>query len=390
MTVQAVGMELCPALGIAIPVGKDSMSMKTVWQHDGAQREMTAPLSLIVSAFAPVGDVRQTLTPQLRTDLGDTDLVLIDLGRGSNRLGGSALGAGVPSDRRSGARCRRSGIAQGDCSTRSRTCNRDGLMLAYHDRSDGGLFVTLCEMAFAGRCGLEVDLAGLARDDLAVLFNEELGAVLQVRHSDSDDVLNVLERAGLGDCCQLIGSVSDNDVIRLRHADRVIYDDRRAVLQRAWSETTLQMQALRDDPQCAQQEFARIFDVDPGLSVHLSFDHNEDVAAPFLESRRPRVAILREQGVNGQVEMAAAFNKAGFDCIDVHMSDILAGRLDARWFQGWRPAADSVTATCWAPAKAGPSRSCSTTVHATSSAHSSNATIPSAWACATAARCCRI
>ena len=332
-TVQAVGMELCPALGMAIPVGKDSMSMKTVWQQEGAQREMTAPLSLIVSAFAPVSDVRRTLTPQLRTEFGDTDLVLIDLGSGSNRLGGSALaqvyrqiGDRAPDVDDAGLLKSMFDAVQ--------DLNRDGLILAYHDRSDGGLFVTLCEMAFAGRCGLEVDLAGLARDDLAVLFNEELGAVLQVRHSDSDDVLNVLERAGLGDCCQLIGSVSDNDVIRLRHADRVIYDDRRAVLQRAWSETTLQMQVLRDDPQCAQQEAARIFDADPGLSVHLGFDHNEDVAAPFLESRRPRVAILREQGVNGQVEMAAAFNKAGFDCIDVHMSDILAGRLTLDGFHG--------------------------------------------------------
>ncbi len=332
-TVQAVGMELCPALGMAIPVGKDSMSMKTVWRQDGAQREMTAPLSLIVSAFAPVSDVRRTLTPQLRTEFGDTDLVLIDLGRGSNRLGGSALAQVYRQTGDLAPDVDDAGLLKSMFDT-VQQLNRDGLILAYHDRSDGGLFVTLCEMAFAGRCGLEVDLAGLARDDLAVLFNEELGAVLQVRHSDSDDVLNVLERAGLGDCCQLIGTVSDNDLIRLRHADRVIYDDRRAVLQRAWSETTVQMQALRDDPQCAQEEAARIADADPGLSVHLSFDHNEDVAAPFLESRRPRVAILREQGVNGQVEMAAAFNKAGFDCIDVHMSDILTGRLTLDGFHG--------------------------------------------------------
>jgi phosphoribosylformylglycinamidine synthase len=212
--------------------------------------------------------------------------------------------------------------------------NRDGLILAYHDRSDGGLLVTLCEMAFAGRCGLDIDLAGLARDDLSVLFNEELGAVLQVRHSDSDDVLNLLEHAGLGACCQLIGTVNEDSEIRIRHGERLVYAEQRVALQQAWSQTTLQMQSLRDDPQCAAEEFARIADADPGLSVRLSFDHNDDVSAPFAESRHPRVAILREQGVNGQVEMAASFNKAGFECVDVHMSDILSGRVSLDGFQG--------------------------------------------------------
>ncbi|MCG6967406.1 MAG: phosphoribosylformylglycinamidine synthase [Chromatiaceae bacterium] len=332
-TVRAVGMELCPALGIAIPVGKDSMSMKTVWQQDGERREMSAPLSLIVSAFAPVGDVRRTLTPQLRTDKGDTDLVLIDLGRGRNRLGGSALaqvyrqiGNRAPDVDEPGLLKALFGVIQ--------DLSREGLILAYHDRSDGGLFATLCEMAFAGRCGLDVDLAGLAQDDLAVLFNEELGAVLQVRHADSDDVLNLLEQAGLGACCQLIGTVIDADDIRIQHGERPVYRGSRVVLQQAWSETTRHMQALRDDPQCAEEEFARIAEPDPGLSVRLAFDHNEDVAAPFVEMRRPRVAILREQGVNGHVEMAASFNKAGFDCADVHMSDILAGRIHLDDFQG--------------------------------------------------------
>jgi phosphoribosylformylglycinamidine synthase len=332
-TVRAVGLELCPALGIAIPVGKDSMSMKTVWQHGDERREMTAPLSLIVSAFAPVGDVRRTLTPQLRTDRGDTDLVLIDLGRGANRLGGSALaqvyrqiGERAP-DVDDPALLRGMFEALQDLS-------RDGMILAYHDRSDGGLFTTLCEMAFAGRCGLDIDLAGLSQDDLAVLFNEELGAVLQVRHSDGDDVLNTLERAGLGACCQLIGTVEEGETVRIRHGERPVFDGRRSALQRAWSETTLRMQSLRDDPQCAEEEFARIAAPDPGLSVSLSFDINDDVAAPFIETRRPRVAILREQGVNGQVEMAAAFNKAGFECVDVHMSDILNGRAGLDGFQG--------------------------------------------------------
>jgi phosphoribosylformylglycinamidine synthase len=331
--VHAVAMQLCPALGIAIPVGKDSMSMKTVWQHQGRQRTMTSPLSLIVSAFAPVADVRRTLTPQLRTGCGDSDLVLIDLGRGRNRLGGSALAQVY---RQIGDRA--PDVDESDplksLFEAVQELNRDELLLAYHDRSDGGLLVTLCEMAFAGRCGLDVELAGLAQDDLAVLFNEELGAVLQVRHSDSDDVLNLLEQAGLGGCCQLIGTVRDDEVIRVCHAGRVVYEGHRAALQQAWSEVTLQMQALRDDPQCAAEEGARIAETDPGLSVRLSFDHNDDVAAPFLEHRRPRVAILREQGVNGQVEMAAAFNKAGFDCVDVHMSDILSGRITLDRFHG--------------------------------------------------------
>ena len=332
-TVRAVGMELCPQLGIAVPVGKDSMSMRTVWEADGERREMTAPLSLIISAFAPVGDVRRTLTPQLRTDVGDTDLVLIDLGRSANRLGGSALAQVY---RQIGDR-----VPDVDEPLLLRSLfdalqelGRDGLIVAYHDRSDGGLFTTLCEMAFAGRCGVDIDLAGLADDDLAVLFNEELGAVLQVRHSDSDDVLNVLEHAGLGTCCQLIGTVRDDGRVLIRHRERVVYDGMRVGLQQAWSETTRDMQALRDEPKCAAEEFERIAAPDPGLSVALTFDHNEDVSAPYIEQHRPRLAILREQGVNGQVEMAASFNKAGFECVDVHMSDILAGRIVLNDFQG--------------------------------------------------------
>jgi phosphoribosylformylglycinamidine synthase len=189
-------------------------------------------------------------------------------------------------------------------------------------------------MAFAGRCGFDVDLAGLDGDDLAVLFNEELGAVLQVRHSESDDVMLALERAGLGSLCQLIGTVDDSGAMRIRHGQRMVFESCRETVQQAWSETTLQMQSIRDNPDCAREEFERITQPDPGLSVHLTFDHNEDVAAPYLELRRPRIAVLREQGVNGQVEMAASFNKAGFECVDVHMSDLLSGavRLDA--FQG--------------------------------------------------------
>ena len=332
-TVKTVGMELCPQLGIAIPVGKDSMSMKTVWDQDGQSREMTAPLSLIISAFAPVSDVRRTLTPQLRTDLGDTDLILIDLGEGANRLGATALAQVYRQIGERGADVLSADKLKAFFEA-VQQLNADGLLLAYHDRSDGGLFTTLCEMAFAGRCGLDIDLAGLAGDDLAVLFNEELGAVLQVRHADADDVLNQLEMAGLGACVQTIGSLREDQQIVIAHAEREVFSESRVTLQQYWSETTRAMQALRDNPECAEEEFARIAQDDPGLSASLSFDLNEDIAAPFIETRRPRMAILREQGVNGQVEMAASFHKAGFECVDVHMSDVLSGRVTLDQFQG--------------------------------------------------------
>jgi phosphoribosylformylglycinamidine synthase len=332
-TVRAVGMEFCPALGIAIPVGKDSMSMKTVWAQDGERREMAAPLSLIVSAFAPVADVRPTLTPQLRVDRGDTDLILVDLGFGRNRLGGSALAQVY---RQLGDRCP---DVDDPAMLRAffdviQDLQSDDLLIAYHDRSDGGLFVTLCEMAFAGRCGFTIDLAGLDGDDLAVLFNEELGAVLQVRHTDSDDVLLALERAGLGEGCQLLGTVEESGEVTIRHGTRSLFEGRREQLQATWSETSYRMQALRDDPECAREEFDRVGQVDPGLSAQVTFAVDDDIAAPLLARGRPRVAILREQGVNGQVEMAASFNKAGFDCVDVHMSEILNGSTVLDGFHG--------------------------------------------------------
>jgi len=332
-TVKAVGMELCPALGIAIPVGKDSMSMKTVWEIEGERREMTAPLSLIISAFAPVEDVRRVLTPQLRTDLGDTDLILVDLGEGRNRLGASALaqvhdqlGSEVPDLDRPELLKRCFEVVQ--------ELSREGLLLAFHDRSDGGLVVTLLEMAFAGRCGLEVDVAALGHDPLAALFAEELGVVLQVRHSDSDDVLAMLEEAGLGECSTLLGTTREDDNILVRSGERVLLRRGRAELQETWSETTFQMQSLRDNPDCAREEFERIAQPDPGLSARLTFDPEEDVAAPFIETARPPVAILREEGVNGQQEMAWAFHRAGFECVDVHMSDILSGEVTLDRFRG--------------------------------------------------------
>jgi phosphoribosylformylglycinamidine synthase len=334
-TVRAVGMELCPAIGVAVPVGKDSMSMKTVWETDGERRSMTAPLSLIVSAFAPVHDARGTLTPQLRSDLGDTDLILVDLGRGRNRLGASCLaqvysqvGNQAP-DLDDPRRLKRFFAAIQEMAA-------EGMILAYHDRSDGGLFVTLCEMAFAGRCGLEIDLDSVDPDDTAALFSEELGAVIQVHHTDTDDALKVLHDQGLGRSSLVIGTLGESGrIVFRRHGETVLGADRE-LFQQAWSETTLAMQSLRDNPDCAAEEHSRILDrADPGLHAELSFDPEEDISAPYIESGvRPRLAVLREQGVNGQVEMAAAFHQAGFECVDLHMSDIIEGRTTLDNFVG--------------------------------------------------------
>jgi phosphoribosylformylglycinamidine synthase len=333
-TVRAVGMELCPRLGIAIPVGKDSMSMKTVWQEQGEKREMAAPLSLIVSAFAPVSNARETLTPELRRDQGDSDLIVVDLGKGKHRLGASAL-----------AQVYRQIGHQGPDLDDPKALQRffavvqelaaDSLLLAYHDRSDGGLFVTLCEMAFAARCGLRINLDGLGDGDAEALFNEELGAVLQVRHTDTDQVLKALHDAGLGHHSHVIGTLSDDQRLAFSHHGQPVLAIERAELQAVWSETTQQMQALRDNPECAAEEYARIGAADPGLNAQLSFDPEQDIAAPYIQTGvRPPLAVLREQGVNGQLEMAAAFHRAGFECVDVHMSDLLAGRESLDRFKG--------------------------------------------------------
>lgn len=332
-TVKAVGMELCPELGIAIPVGKDSMSMKTVWQENDEQQEMIAPLSLIITAFAPVLDVRNTLTPQLRTDIGETQLILIDLGQGKNRMGASALAQVY---KQLGDQC--PDLDDADLLKHFfagiQALNQAGLIQAYHDRSDGGLFATLCEMAFAGRCGLDIDLSAMTADALAVLFNEELGAVIQVKKADSEQVLATLKAQGLGDCSFAIGQVNNDDKIGFRQAGAEVIASTRTELQQAWSQTTRNMQALRDNPECAEEEFARIAEHDSGLNVSLTFKQDEDITAPYLNLSKPKIAVLREQGVNGQIEMAASFHKAGFEAIDVHMSDILAGRVVLEDFKG--------------------------------------------------------
>ncbi|KTT52048.1 phosphoribosylformylglycinamidine synthase [Pseudomonas oryzihabitans] len=337
-TVKAVGMELCPQLGITIPVGKDSMSMKTRWQDGDEDKSVTAPLSLVITGFAPVQDIRRTLTPQLRLDKGQTDLILIDLGRGQNRLGGSILaqthgklGQAAPDVDQAEDLKAFFAVIQG--------LNQDGLLLAYHDRSDGGLITTLVEMAFAGHCGLALRLDALAadRDELTrALFAEELGAVIQVPQDFTHEVLAQFSAAGLEDCVAVIGEPVNGYEINIHFNDEHLYRAERRMLQRLWSETSFQIQRLRDNAECAQQEFDALLEEDhPGLSAKLSYDPNEDISAPYIKKGvRPQVAILREQGVNGQVEMGAAFDRAGFSAIDVHMSDILSGRIDLANFKG--------------------------------------------------------
>ncbi|WP_324780477.1 phosphoribosylformylglycinamidine synthase [Thiobacillus sedimenti] len=358
-TVAAVS-QYCQALGVSIPVGKDSMSMKTVWQGGAEKKTVTSPISLVISAFATTPDATCHLTPQLRTDAGDTDLVLIDLGRGKNRLGGSSFAQAY---RQVGDRGPDAPLAEALKAffDTVQALNADGKLLAYHDRSDGGLFAALCEMAFAGHCGVEVDVDELcsekirhdAEDDgvpepdmrdprgyseriFNVLFSEEAGAVLQVRRSDTQAVMESFFAAGLRGEFYIIGQPSAGDRVRVSRRERVVLDEARTDLQRAWARTSCEMAKLRDNPACAEQEYASHADAaDPGLRCAPTFDVEDDIAAPFVATgKRPRVAVLREQGVNGQVEMAAAFDAAGFAAVDVHMSDILAGRARLADFAG--------------------------------------------------------
>ena len=341
--VKAVGEELCPALGIAIPVGKDSLSMRTAWREgdaaDGAPKSVVAPVSLIVSAFAPVGDVRRSWTPQLRTDQGDTVLVLVDLARGRDRLGGSVLAqtsgliggapAAPPPDLDEPQLLK--GLAAALAQLRE-----EGRVLAYHDRSDGGLAVTVLEMGFAGHCGLEVNLMGAQGDGLAALFAEEPGVVLQVRAVDAPHVLGVLDAHGVQRCSAVIGRpLIGSDRIRL-NAGSTRIDESWEALKREWSETSFRMRALRDDPRCAREEFAAATALDsPPLTVDLVFDPQQDVAAPYIaRGARPRIAVLREQGVNSQSEMAAVFHRAGFEAYDLHMTDLIEGRATLAGFHG--------------------------------------------------------
>jgi phosphoribosylformylglycinamidine synthase len=349
---------LCQQLGISIPVGKDSLSMKTAWQRDGEARQVTAPVSLIVSAAAPVDDVRRVLTPQLQPST-DTVLILIDLGAGRQRLGGSMLaqvasqfGNDVPDV---------DDPAQLAAAVRAvRALNAAGSLLSYHDRSDGGLFAAICEMAFAGHCGVTLNIDVLAMDPVAqdwgdfkirpeqvsvrrneqtlhALFNEELGIVLQVERVRQSEVMSMLRAEGLGAISHIVGKPNERDVIEVWRDARAVFSRPRVELQQAWSEVSWRIARLRDNPDCADQEVGRLADTtDTGLHCHLTFDPADDVAAPVIATgARPRIAILREQGVNSQYEMASAFDAAGFTAVDVHMTDLLAGRARLADFKGF-------------------------------------------------------
>ncbi|GGZ00381.1 phosphoribosylformylglycinamidine synthase [Pseudoduganella plicata] len=358
-TVKAVGMELCPALGISIPVGKDSLSMRTTWSDDGEAKAVVSPVSLIVSGFAPVYDVRKSLTPQIRMDAGDTAVILIDLGRGKNRLGASILaqvlgqlGNAAPDvDNPEDLKGFFAAIQQ---------LNKDGKLLAYHDRSDGGLYATLTEMAFAGRAGLSINLDMLTlegehaadwgdaknwagqvaerRNELTLraLFAEELGAVIQVRAEEKSAVMDVLRSFNLGACSHIIGKPNDRGVIEFTRDAKLIYTQARSALHRLWSETSWRISRMRENPATADAEYDRVLDeTDPGITPKVTFDLADNVVAPFLATgARPRVAILREQGVNSHIETAWVMHQAGFAAIDVHMSDLIAGRVKLADFQG--------------------------------------------------------
>ncbi|SUA36024.1 phosphoribosylformylglycinamidine synthase [Neisseria zoodegmatis] len=323
-TVEAVS-QACQELGISIPVGKDSLSMKTVWKDNGAQKSVTSPLSLIITGFAPVQDVRKTVTPELK-NTADSVLLAVDLGFGKARMGGSALSQ-VYNDMAGEAPDIEAGRLKAFYQVIQQLVAEDKL-LAYHDRSDGGLFATLAEMAFAGRCGLDVRLPENA-DALSVLFNEELGAVLQVRRADVEAIQQAFSAADLLDAVSEIAVPNNTDILHISSGSEVIFDESRLKLQQAWQETSHQIQRLRDNPECADSEFALLADNQrSALFADLKFDLKEDIAAPFIASgAKPKIAVLREQGVNGQVEMAAAFTRAGFDAYDVHMSDLMAGRV---------------------------------------------------------------
>ncbi len=331
-TVKAVGDELCRELGIAIPVGKDSMSMRTRWRDDAGEHQVVAPVSLIVSAFAPVSDVTRHLTPELRRSEEPSYLLLFDLGSGQNRLGGSSLAQ---------AYCRTGGeepdlddpaLLKGFFAA-IQELNSRGMLLAYHDRSDGGLFASVAEMMFASRLGVSLALSGSRIELLKALFCEEPGAVVQVTKSKLTQVQMVIDRYGIN--ATAIGRVEEDPTLTVRSDDAVVLELPRSAMQREWSGMSYRLQALRDNPATAAEEFERLLDdKDPGLNAKLTFDPKDDIARSFRGGPKPRVAILREQGVNSQNEMAAAFMRAGFAAVDVHMSDLLSGRVTLADYNG--------------------------------------------------------
>lgn len=332
--VQAVGMELCPALGVTIPVGKDSMSMSTVWRDEEDEKRVTAPVSLIVSAFARCSDIQLSLTPQLVQDR-DSSLILIDLGRGKNRLGSSILGQVYG----------QMGMETPDVDSAEDLKNfwnaiqqlgKEGKILAYHDRSDGGLFAAAVEMAFAGNVGVHLEVLSEG-DPYGPLFAEELGAVIQVKGDDLSSVFEILRSHNLGDCSNIVGRLNSQGLVQISEAGQVIFEEDLYALRAVWSDVTFRMQSLRDNPESAASEHAIRQDREnPGISPKIDFDLTPSnfSAISTAFAVKPKIAILREQGVNGEIEMAGAFDRAGFKCIDVHMTDILSGRVSLADFRG--------------------------------------------------------
>lgn len=327
--VKAVGMDLCPELGLTVPVGKDSMSMKSSWSENGKDKSVTSPLSLIITAFSKTPDVRLQITPLLDTTT-DSELLLIDLGLGQNRMGGSCLAqvfnqiGNIAPNLDDSALFKR-------FFTVINQLNKDGLISAYHDRSDGGVITTLLEMAFASHTGLTINTDA----SIESLFNEELGCVIQVKSENKHAVADALKAAGIASYTHSIATLNNSDSIEIITNNQTIYSQSRSSLQALWSTTSYEIAKLRDNPECAQQEFDAISQSTDGIKIDLSFDLNQSIVSPYIKTNiKPKIAILREQGVNGQVEMGAAFDKAQFEAIDVHMSDILSGRLSLDEFKG--------------------------------------------------------
>ena len=327
--VKSIGMELCPQLGLTIPVGKDSMSMKSSWSEDNEEKSVTAPLSLIISAFSKTPDARLQMTPLLSTEL-NSELFLIDLGLGKNRMGGSSL-AQVFNQIGNEAPDLDNPKLFAKFFSAMNAFNKSGLISAFHDRSDGGALITLLEMAFASRCGLDIRVS----DPIADLFNEELGCIIQVSNHNQATVLKELAKIGLKDHTKSIAKITESDEIIIYHNDLKVYADRRDNLQGLWSSTSYQISKIRDNPECAKSENSELSKTSSGLITSPSFDINETITAPYLnQGVKPKIAILREQGINGHIEMAAAFSKAGFEANDVHMSQILSGEISLSKFKG--------------------------------------------------------
>ena len=327
--VKSIGMELCPQLGLTIPVGKDSMSMKSSWREGDKEKSVTAPLSLIISAFSRTPDARLQITPLLTNNL-NSELFLIDLGLGKNRMGGSSLaqvfnqiGNETPDLDDPALFAKFFSVIN--------TLNKEGLVNAFHDRSDGGALITLLEMAFASRCGLDIRTSKL----LYELFNEELGCVIQVSNHNREKVLNELEKAGLKEHTKSIAKINETDEIIIYQDDIEVFKDQRVNLQQLWSSTSYHISKLRDNPESALSEYSELSESSNGLKISPTFDINENISTPYLnQGIKPKIAILREQGINGHIEMAAAFTKAGFEATDVHMSQILSGEVSLSRFKG--------------------------------------------------------